>query len=295
MQSFSELERLAVDALKHPNSVYINLALADSYAQERRWEEATEAYQTVVDLYPAIAALNINRIRLGAVALGSSSLLFLTAEILRPSANLADTPFYMAEYLSSPALAIYHILFLPILILLSCATISVYKILSTSGGNRLSFWAMVSIIVGVGLFLPFFSIKAVVMPAAAELYLKGNTSAFDVYFAMLLQPLAFVFTLGGYLLFVGLTMFNVAIWNSGYLPKWASMLLWIGWSLFIVTQELPFPFFMEQLHLIHDLINKPILIAMLTAIGGVGLALALWHQAPLQLAPTIDQLEKTDL
>ena len=291
MQSVAQLEE---NVLTRPNSIEINHALADAYAKEGRWEEATKVYQTVVALYPAIAALNVNRIRFGAIALGISSFLFLVSAILRPSADRVDTPFSVAEYLNSPALAVSHILFMPILILLSCAAISIYKLLSTTSKGRLSFWAMVSTIVGVGLFLPFFSIKAVVMSAAAELYLKGNVSAFDVYFAALLQPLAFVFTLGGYLLFVGLTLFNVAVWNSGYLPRWAFTLLWIGWSLFIVTQELPFAFFMKELFLIHDLINKPMLIALMIAIGGIGLALGLWQQAALQFALTTYSTQKAD-
>ena len=289
----NSIVQLEASVAARPNSIEANQALAEAYAREGRWEEATEAYETVVDLYPATATLYVNRIRLGAIALGISSLLFFVSAILRTSPHGSDTLLSVAV-LNSADLAISNMLFMPILILLSCAAISIYKLLSTTSDGRLAFWAMVSILVGVGLFLPFFSIKAVVMSAAAELYLKGNLSAFDVYFASLFQPLAFVFTLGGYLLLVGLTFFNVAIWNTAYLPKWASTLLWIGWSLFIVTQELPFALFMEKLSLIHDSINKRILIALLTTIGGIGLALGLWKQAAAQLAPTNDSLEKAD-
>lgn len=288
MESSSELEQLELNALHQPNSIEFNQALAEAYAKEERWEEATEVYQTVVALYPAVAALNINRIRLGAIALGISSLLFFASAILRPSAAFADTPFYVAEYLGSPALALSHILFLPILVLLSCAAISVYKLLSTSRDNRLTFWAMVSIIIGAGLFLPFFGINAVVLPAAAQLYISGNTSALDIYDAVFQQPLAIVFTLGGFLLFVGLALVNVAVWSSGYLPKWASTLLWIGWSLFIVTQPLPFVFLIEELYWIY----KPMLFAWLIAIGGIGLAHGVWQQAPRQLAPKATPAKK---
>src|SRR5687768_11793957 len=118
MQSFSKIEQLEADAIKYPNNIEINQALAEAYANEGRWEEATEAYQTVVDLYPVTAALNINRIRLGAIALGLSSLLFLISEILRPSIPLVDHLIGVAQYMSSPYLAISNILFLPILIFL---------------------------------------------------------------------------------------------------------------------------------------------------------------------------------
>jgi len=279
MQSPSQLEAIAA---KQPNSIEINQALAEAYAKEERWEEAIKAYQTVIGLYPAIAALNVNRIRLGTVALGISSVLFLTTEILRPSLSMVDTPIGAAEYMSSPALAVSNILFLPILILLACAAISIYKLLSTSSDNRLAFWAMVSVIVGAGLSLPFFGIKAVVLPAAAQSYVNGNTSALGVYDMAFQQPLAFVFTLGGFLLFVGLTLFNIVVWSSGYLPKWASTLLWVGWSLFIITTELPFNFINEMLWIYVN----PMFFALLITLGGIGLARGVWQQASIQLQHT---------
>ncbi len=284
MKSLSGLEQLELKALHQPNSIEINQALAEEYAKGERWKEAIEAYQTVVALYPAIAALNVNRIRLGAIALGISSMLFLISEIVRPSIVMVDNPIGAAEYMSSPALALSNILFLPILILLSCAAISIYKLLSTSSDNRLAFWAMVSIISGAGLFLPFFGTQAILSPAAGQLYIKGNTSALNVYDAALRQLLAIVFTLGGYLLFVGLTLFNVAIWGSGFLTKWASTLLWIGWSLFIITAELPFNFINEMLWIY---IN-PMLFALLIVIGGIGLAQGVWQQASLRFMPMIE-------
>ncbi len=292
MKSLSRLEQLEVMALHQPNSIEINQALAEECTKEERWEEAIEAYQTVIALYPAIAALNVNRIRLGAIALGISSLLFLVAEILRPSTIWVD--FYYTTpgftYMSSPALAVSNMLFLPILILLSCAAISTYKLLSTSSDNRLAFWAMISIIIGAGLFLPIFGINAVVLPAAGQLYsFQGDETGFHVYYAALMQPLAVVFTVGGYLLFLGLAIFNVAIWSSGYLPKWAATLLWIGWSLFIVGKELSFSLVDEP----HRITN-PMLFALLIVIGGIGLARGVWQQAPLQLTPTTDSTQKAD-
>ena len=290
MKSLSRLEQLEVMALHQPNSIEINQALAEECAKEERWEEAIEAYQTVIALYPANAALNVNRIRLGAIALGISSLLFLIGEIVQPSMIMVDNPIGAVEYMGSAALAVSNILFLPILILLSCAAISIYKLLSTSNDNRLAFWAMVSIIVGAGLLLPFFGLQAILSPAAAQQYIEGNTFAFNVYDAALRQPLAVVFTLGGYLLFAGLTLLNIAIWGSGFLPKWASTLLWLGWFLFIITKELPFDFINEMLWFY---IN-PMLFALLIAIGGIGLAFGMWQQAPLQLVLTTDSSQKAD-
>lgn len=288
MQSLSQLE---ASAIKQPNSIEINQALAEAYAKEENWEVAVKAYQKVVALYPATAALNVNRIRLGAIALGISSLLFLAAEILRPATIWVASPYTTPghTYMSSPALAVSNILFLPILILLSCAAISVYKLLSASSDNRLAFWGMVSIIIGAGLFLPIFGINAVVLPAAGQWYFpEGDALGFYIYDLALSQPLAVVFKLGGYLLFLGLTIFNVVIWKSGYLPKWASTLLWIGWSLFIRGKELSSNL-VDEPH-----ISNPMLFTLLVVIGGIGLARGVWQQAPLQFKPTTDSAQKAD-
>ena len=277
MKSSSELEQLELKALHQPNSIEINQALAEEYAKEERWEEATRAYQTVVALYPATAALNVNRIRLGAIALGISSFLFLVSQILRPP-FLVHHPY---DPVDLPERSIYNILFLPILILLSCAAISIYKLLSTSSSNRSAFWGMVMIVVGAGIYLPLFGINAVLLPAVGDLSAQGKTAGFDVYYTVFQQPLASVFTLGGYLLFVGLTALSVSIWRSGYLSKLASTMLWLGWSLFIVGDEL-------FLILGYDLswwISNFILFALLVTIGGIGLAVDTWHEALRQFTP----------
>ena len=282
MQTLSQLE---ANSINYPNSIELNQALAEAYARDERWQDSVKIYQRVVELYPAIAALNINRIRLGAIALAISSFLFLVSQILDPT-RFAFEPY---DFVTLPAFAVSNILFLPVLTLLSCAAISIYKLLSTSGKNRPAFWAMVSIVIGSGLFLPYFGIKAVILPAAAHLYFQGETGGFDVYAAALQQPIAVVFTLGGYMLFVGLTIFNVAIWESTYLSKWASTLLWIGWSLFIITEGLPFNFVVEVLR-----ISNPIIYSILVVIGGMGLGRGLWQQAPLQLAPGTDSTQQAD-
>lgn len=78
MQSIAQLE---ANAVTRPNSIEINQALADAYVKQGRWKEAVEAYQTLISLYPATASLFVNRLRLGAVALGISSILVLLGQI----------------------------------------------------------------------------------------------------------------------------------------------------------------------------------------------------------------------
>src|SRR5688572_3250550 len=283
MESIAQLE---ANAKKYPNSIEVNQVLAEAYRRAERWQDSAQTFQKVVDLYPATAALNINRIRLGAIALGISSFLFLISQILRPPLFVRH-PYDLVNFL--PDGSISNILFLPVLILLSCAAISIYKLLSVSYSNRPAFWGLVLILVGAGIYLPLFGIKAVILLAASELYAQGETAGFDVYYAVFDHPLISVLGLGGYLLYIGLTIFTFIIWRSGYLPKWASTLLWMGWSLFIVGGNLALVF-----GYLGWWDSNFRLFAPLVTIGGIGLALGLWQQAQFQLAPTIDFLQKAD-
>jgi hypothetical protein len=276
MQSIAELE---TNAIRYPNSIEVNQALAEAYARDERWQDSVKIYQKVVELYPAIAALNVNRIRLGAIALGISSFLFLVSQILRPPSFLHH-PYDIVDFL--PASSISNILFLPVLILLSCAAISIYKLLSVSNSNRPAFWGMVLIVVGAGMYLPLFGLTAVILPAAGDLYAQGETAGFDVYYTLFQQPLASVFTFGGYLLFGGLTIFTVVIWIGGHLYKLASTMLWLGWSLFIVGDEL---FLILGYDLLWWWSFNFLPVALLVTIGGIALALDMWHEALLQFTP----------
>jgi hypothetical protein len=283
----NSIVQLEASVAARPNSIEINRALAEAYAKEERWQEAANAYRYLASLYPDTASLFINRIRLGAIALVISSLLFLVSQILRPPFSLFH-PYDLVN--SLPARSISEFLFIPILILLSCAAISIYKLLSISNSNRPAFWAMVLVVVGSGMYLPLFGLSAVILPVAGDLYAQGDTTGFYVYETALSQPLATVFTLGGYLLFFGLTIFIFAIWRSGCLSKLASTMLWLGWSLFIVGDEL-------FLMLGYDLLwwaSNFIIFALSVTIGGVALAIDLWGEAALQLSPEIDFLEEED-
>lgn len=210
--------------------------------------------------------------------MGISSLLFLVAELLRPSiVSLAEDPLNFAAAVSSPAFVLSQLLFLPILALLSCAAISVYKLLSTSRDNRPAFWAMVSCVIGIGLFLPSFGVNAFILPVAGQLYIHGDAGVFEVYLAALRQPWAAILLQGGYLLVLGLTIFNIVVWRSGNLPKWAATLYWIGWTVCILSgNQLP------KIGLAF--------VGVLVAVGGGGLARGVWRQAPIQLQPASESI-----
>src|SRR6185503_11542511 len=89
-------------ARTNPKSLELHLTLALKYLEQNRIDQATWAVKRVATLYPAIAALNVNRIHLGATALAISSMMFLLAEWLYPAnLNLLGDPSAVAVAVSS--------------------------------------------------------------------------------------------------------------------------------------------------------------------------------------------------
>lgn len=269
------LAQLEERARTHPQSVELHLTLALNYLEHERVDQALWAIRKVAVLYPAIAALNINRIHLGAVALAISSALFLVAEALYPPhLNLAGDLPSAAVAVSSNRFMASQVLFLPLLALLSTAVISIYKLLGTTRHNHLAFWAMVTSLIGIGLFLPTFGIRVLILPALGRLYLQGQHEVLQVYAVAYQSLWAALLQHTVYVLLLGLALFTLVIWRGGALPRWASTLYGVGWLMFAISDNQ-----LSQLGLLA--------IGLLVAGGGLGLARGLWQQAPLQAGPEL--------
>lgn len=267
------LAQLEERARINPNSLELHLRLALKYLEHQRLEPATGAVKRVAALYPAIAALNVNRIQLGATALALSSLLFLAAQGLHPAhLSRAGDWSATAAAVSSGQFIASQLLFLPVLPLLSTAVISLYKLLSTTRHNHLAFWAMVACLIGLGLYLPSIGAQVILLPAVGRLYLQGQTEAVQVAVAASQQPWAWLLHQTVYILLIGLMLFTLVIWRGSTLPKWAALLYGLGWALLAVSGN--------------DLSRAGLLgVGLLVAVGGLGLAHGLWRQAPLQAGP----------
>jgi tetratricopeptide (TPR) repeat protein len=279
MQSIAQLE---ADVATRPNSIETNQALANAYVKQGRWKEAAEAYRALILLYPATALLFINRLRLGAVALGISSVFILLGQIVQPSlldARTSSNDF--ARALTSNGYLCAQILFLLAFPLFSTAAISIYKLLSYSRDHRPAFWGMVFSVVGVGLSMPTLGINAVVLPLIGQLYLDGETGALSIYPAMQEYPRSLILMLGGYLMLIGVAIFSWVIWRNQNLSKWGAALYLAGWILFVGS---------------NNQVSKTgsLSIGFLIALGGLALARAIWIQAPLQFKPITDSSQKAD-
>ena len=279
MQSIVQLE---ANVAARPNSIEVNQALADAYANQGRWKEAAEAYRSLLTLYPATASLFVNRIRLGALALGISSVLVLCAQIMQVSlVNSENDPTAFAKALASREYFYAQLLFLIAFPFLSTAVISIYKLLSYSRDHRPAFWAMVFSVMGIGLSMPSLGVNAVILPLIGKLYLAGEPEVFAVYYALQEYPWTLILVLGSYLLLTGIMIFSWVILRNKGFPKWAATLYLTGWVLFVVFSH-PISQF--------GLIGTGILILL----GGIELARSLWIQATLQFTPVVGSMQKAD-
>ena len=278
MQTISPLEE---NILIRPNSIEVNEALANEYVKQRRWEDAVHVYQSLLSLYPATASLFVNRIRLGATALGISSTLILFAQIISPIIpNIIQSPSEFAQALSSTIYLVAQILLLLAFPFFSTAAISIYKLLSYTRDHRPAFWAMVFSVMGVGLSMPLLGINAIVHPLIAHLYLSGELETPHLYSALQQMPWSLILHLGNYVLLLGIAIFSWVILRNQNFPKWATVLFLTGWTLFILALS------SSQIYLIFT--------GLLIFIGGLVLAYSAWMQAPLQFQPTTISPQKAD-
>ena len=278
MQSIVQLE---AHVAARPNSIEVHQALADAYATQGRWQEAAEAYRSLLELYPATASLFVNRIRLGALALGISSSLILLAQWMQPALINSDSdPTEFARALASQEYLFAQLLLFVAFPFLSTAAISMYKLLSYSRDHRPAFWAMVLSVIGVGLSMPALGIQTVILPVIGRLYLEGNRGVLEIYFALQTPPWSVILQVGRYLLLFGSAIFCWVIWRNRSFPKWAAAVFLTGWVFFAVSAPT------SKIGLIFA--------GILIVVGGMELARSLWLQAPLQFAPVVDSIHRAD-
>ena len=278
MQIISQLEE---NIVVRPNSIEINEALADEYVKQKRWEEAVRVYQSLLALYPATASLFVNRIRLGATALATSSLLVLLAGLIHPPIpNPELYPSAFAQALYSTKYLTAQTLLLIAFPLFSTSAISIYKLLSYTRDHRPAFWAMVFSVIGVGLSMPSLGINMIVLPLIARLYLEGELQTLNIYLAMQEMPWSLILRLGDYVFVLGIAIFSWVILRNKNFPKWSVVLFLAGWITFIAP--------------ITSIRLNMIIAGSLIFIGGIELARSAWIQASLQFQPITVSAQKVD-
>jgi len=170
-------------------------------------------------------------IRLGLIALALSGLLFAVGIVLRGPVDLAD-PGSCCRAAASPADVLGWTIILGGGLLQLYGFFGLYRYLTYQAENRIAFLALVLGIAGIALFLPLATFFAVSGPVIAELYQQGNQGIIAVVEAQVASAVGLallgVSSVGG---IGGASLFAIAIWRHGRLPKWTVVLFVLSFPL----------------------------------------------------------------
>jgi hypothetical protein len=205
-------------------------------------------------------------LRLGAVALGVSGLLFAVFPLTRPFFTLdVFSPTLAAEAsgpLASPSWLVAHLLLVAAFALLPCGLLGLYTVLAQGPAEPRALRGLVLGVAGTGLITPAVGVEVFAMPVIARLYLDGVTGVAPSLVSIYRGPMTLVMIVGLLLLAAGAIELARAIGQDGVLPGGAGVALAIGLTLWL------------------PLLPRPlrILDGLLLGLGGVWLALAIWRR-----------------
>jgi len=173
-----------------------------------------------------------SRVRLGAISLAVSGIVFVLYPAIRPFSD--ETSLLGAQAFASSAWILAHALAMLAFILLALGLLGLHIALQQTSVERLAFWALVVTWIGVGLVLPFYGAEAFGLHAIGQQAVREHNAALvglanDVRSG----PGLIIFLVGFILLAVGAIMAATAIWRSRTFPKWSGVPLAAGFALYI--------------------------------------------------------------
>lgn len=211
--------------------------------------------------------LSSTRIRLGALSLGLSALLFAAFPLVRPffpipDANSPASLTVATQALSSSAWVVSHFIAMIALVLLLFGMLTLYARLTNTRAERRAFLAMIFGLAGIALILPSLGVETYALPVVGKTYLEGQTDVISIVFLIYSGPDNLVLLLGLLFVAIGAIVIANTIWRSGVLPKWAGVIFAVGLALW-------FPLFPQIIRILDGL---------LIGIGGVWLAWSMWQE-----------------
>ncbi len=173
-----------------------------------------------------------SRVRLGALSLALSGILFLLYPALRPFSNEASLQ--GAEAFASPFWVLAHMLAVVGFILLALGLLGLHSALQNTTVERLMFVALVLTWIGVGFTLPYYGAEIFALHAIGqEAVRQQSVTLLALVDAVRYGPAIFVFAVGLLLLAVGPILVAIAVWRSGTLSRWSGMVFALGFALYI--------------------------------------------------------------
>jgi hypothetical protein len=166
-----------------------------------------------------------HEIRFGLIALALSGLLFALGIVMRGPVDLADP----GTCCRSPASLAYVLGWTIIVIgvlLQIYGFFGLYRYLTHEAENRVAFLAVVLDVAAIALFLPLATFFAVSGPVIADLYQQGNQAVIAVVEAQVTSAIGVALLIFESVAGIGgASLFAIAIWRHGRLPRWTVVLL----------------------------------------------------------------------
>jgi hypothetical protein len=203
-----------------------------------------------------------SRIRLGAIALAISGVLFVLYPAIRPFSD--ETSLQGARAFASTAWLVAHVMAMVGFTLLPIGLLGLHFALQKSAAEPLAFRALAIGMIGIGFTLPFYGGEAFGLHAIGQEALKERSvSLVSLASVVRSGPGLALFVLGLLLLGVGTILAATAIWQSGVLAKWSGVPFAVSFGLYI-----PQFFGTQPLRVAHG---------VLVAIGCLWIAVGLWR------------------
>jgi hypothetical protein len=175
---------------------------------------------------------NASRVRLGALSLAVSGILFVLYPLIRPFSDEASLS--GAEAFASTAWILAHMLAVVAFILLALGLLGLHIALQTTAVERLAFLALVLSWIGIGLTLPYYGAEIFGLHAIGQEALRQHSAALlALADAVRYGPGFVVFIVGLLLLAVGAILVAIAILQSGTLSRWSGIPFALGFVLYL--------------------------------------------------------------
>jgi len=217
----------------------------------------------------SVQTIRANHVRLGAVSLAVSGILFVLYPAIRPFSD--ETSLQAAQAFASPAWTVAHMLAMVAFTLVAVGLFGLYLALQEGVAERRAFWAFVLSVLGIGLTLPYYGGETYGLRAIGEEAIRQQNAAL-VSLAEVVRSGAgeIMFAVGLLLLAVGAIMAASAIWKSGALAKWSGVPFALGFALYI-----PQFFGTQPIRVAHG---------VLVAIGCLWIAAGMWRLSNKRIA-----------
>src|SRR5579859_151910 len=172
------------------------------------------------------------RVRLGALALAVSGILFLLYPALRPYSD--EVSLQGAAAFASPFWVLAHMLAVGGFILLALSLLGLHNALQKTPVERLMSVALVLTWIGAGFTLPYYGAEVFGLHAIGQEALNQHSAALlALANAIRFGPAVYAFAVGLLLLAVGPILVAIAVWRSGTLSRWSGILFALAFALYI--------------------------------------------------------------